>query len=111
MKLHDAGTGTAGGTIVLRLIRFLQLTGFNRLGIIGGSFPLFKGNGACRTVGQTVPKTVTEVLSDEFCLSVDDIDSTLMAGLGAESAAVALFFVYMDDFSDPSTSPPLAFLP
>ena len=58
---------------------------------------LFKGDGTGGAARQTVAKAIAEILPHQFCLAVDDINGTFMAGGCAQAAAVAFFFVNMDD--------------
>jgi hypothetical protein len=77
--------------------------------IVGGSVTLFHGNGVGWAYGQAVPKPVAIVLAQERGLSVDHADRSLMTGAGAKAAAVALFFINMDNLTDHYHLPPLIF--
>ena len=68
--------------------------------IIGGGFSFLKRNGSGRAVGQAVAKAVAEMFPHELCLAVYDVDCALMTCLRAQPTAVALFLVYMNDFTD-----------
>ena len=68
--------------------------------VISRGFSLFKCNRPRRTIRQAVAKSVAEVLPYEFCLAVYDFNRSFVTGFSAETAAVALFFIYMDDFSN-----------
>ena len=65
--------------------------------VVFGSFPFFKSDRTGGTAGQTVAETVTEIFPDQLSFAIDDVDSSFMARLGAETAAVAFLFVYMYD--------------
>ena len=47
--------------------------------------------------GQTVAKAIAEIFPHQLCLAVDNIDGSLVAGGRTQPAAVAFFFVNMDD--------------
>ena len=49
-----------------------------------------------RTVWQTVAKSVTIIITKQFCLSVHDADRALVACLRTNSTTVTFFFVYLD---------------
>ena len=101
---YRAGTG-AGGRSFLCLLRRQ-----NRSLIVGGGFPLLKGDGVHGAGGQTVAQSVAVVLPQQLRLAADDADGTLVAGIGAQTAAVALFFVDGDDSSDHGHSSCMGFL-
>ena len=61
-------------------------------------FPLLKGNRSGRAARQAVAKSVAVVLPDQLCLSIDNVNGSLVTGCGAQTAAVAFFLVYLDDF-------------
>jgi hypothetical protein len=60
-----------------------------------GSLALNKAYRVHRTGGQAVAESVAEILAKQLRLAADYADSGFLAGVGAESAAVALFFIYM----------------
>jgi len=93
------GAGAAALVEVLHLLlQFLLLFVFlHRRLVVGRGFPLFKGNGSGGTARQAVAKAIAEILSHQLCLAVDDINGSLVAGGCAQAAAVAFFFVNMDD--------------
>ena len=68
--------------------------------VVGGCLTLFKGDGTGGAAGQAVAKAVAVVVPHELCLAVHQTDGTLVAGGDAGPAAVAFFFVYMNDFPD-----------
>ena len=68
--------------------------------VISGGFALGKGDGTGGASGQAVAKAVAVVVPHELCLAVHQTDGTLVAGGDAGTAAVAFFFVYMNDFAD-----------
>lgn len=57
-------------------------------------------DGIHRAGGQAVAETVAVIVAQELGLAIHDADGTLMAGRRARAAAVALFFVNVDDFAD-----------
>ena len=65
--------------------------------VVGGGFSLLKGDRAGGTAWQAVTKAIAEILPHQLCLAVDDVDGSLVAGGCAQPAAVAFFFVNMDD--------------
>src|SRR5699024_2983154 len=69
----------------------------NRLFIVRGCLSFFKGNGSGGTGRQTISQTVAVSFPEKFCLSLYHTDSALMAGVGAKTAAVTFFFVYVND--------------
>jgi hypothetical protein len=69
----------------------------------------FKADCTGGAVWQAITETVTEVLPDQFSLPVHDVDRSLMTGAGAKAAAVALFFINMDNLTDHYHLPPLIF--
>ena len=93
------GAGAAALVEVLHLL--LQLLFLfvllHRCLVVSGSFPLLKGDRAGGTARQAVAKAIAEILPHQLCLAVDDVDSSLVAGGCAQPAAVAFFFVNMDD--------------
>ena len=68
--------------------------------VISGGFALGKGDGTGGASGQAVAKAVAVVVPHQLSLAVHKADGTLMAGGDAGTAAVAFFFVYMNDFAD-----------
>ena len=89
------GRGRGAGSALF----FGLLSPAHRFGVIGGSLPLLKGDGAHRAGGQAVAQTVTIILAQQLCLAVFHADGTLMAGIGAQAAADAGVLVDFDDFS------------
>ena len=80
------------------LLQFLFLfVLLHRRLVVSGSFPLLKGDSTGRAARQAVAKAIAEILSYQLCLAVDDINGTFMAGGCTQAAAVAFFFVNMDD--------------
>ena len=51
--------------------------------IISRSLTLLKADRTCRAIRQTITETIAEILSDQFGLSIYDVDGSLMAGAGA----------------------------
>ena len=68
--------------------------------VISGGFSLGKGDGTGGASGQAVAKAVAVVVPHQLGLAVHKADGTLVAGGDAGTAAVAFFFVYMNDFAD-----------
>ena len=68
--------------------------------VISGGFALGKGDGTGGASGQAVAKAVAVVVPHQLGLAVHKADGTLVAGGDAGTAAVAFFFVYMNDFTD-----------
>ena len=113
LQLHEARARTAVSGCVPRhlffhflftlghslCLRFLSLTFLHSFGIIGRSLPLFECDCPCRTVGQTVSEAVAEVFSHQLRLPINDVDGAFVTCLCAETAAVTLFLVDMDDLS------------
>ena len=103
LKPHDGGAGAAGqGAVYLSQIfrGLLSLILLYCCLVIGGGFPLLKADGPCGALGQAVAKAVAEVLPHQPGLAIHHVDGALMAGLGAKTAAIAFFFVYMNDLSN-----------
>jgi hypothetical protein len=78
---------------------FLEVL-FNRRLIKLLSIPLDDGDGILRAVAETGAETIAEIISREPGLAVDNSDGPFGAGRHAHSAAVAFFFVNLDNFSD-----------
>ena len=74
--------------------------------IVSSGFPLGEGNGAGGAAGQAVAEAVAVVVPHQLCLAIHQPDGSLVAGGDAGPAAVALFFVYVNDFTDHGKSPP-----
>ena len=68
--------------------------------VVFGGLALLKTDCARRADRQTVSQTVAVVVTQKLCLAVYNADCPLVAGIGAQSAAVALFFIYFDNFSN-----------
>ena len=93
------GTGTAmeGG---LLLGHVLLHGGF----IVGGGFPLHKGDGPGGTGGQAVAQTIAVVIAQQAGLALHHADGALVAGSGADAAAGAFFLIYLDNSTDHRTT-------
>ena len=93
------GAGAAALVEVLHLLlQFLFLfVLLHRCLVVGRGFPLLKGNGSGGAARQAVAKAIAEIFPHQLCFAVDDINGSLMAGGCAQAAAVAFFFVNMDD--------------
>ena len=83
-----AGWGTARG-----LRRFYG--GF----VIGCGLALHKADGAGGARGQAIAQAVAIVVAQQFCLAAHHANGALVAGRRAGAAAVAFFFVYVNDFA------------
>ena len=91
----------AAGVRGMRGLRLLfALAGLNSRLVIRRRFALDKMDGIHRAGGQAVAETVAVIVAQELGLAVYDADGTLVAGRRARAAAVALFFVNVDDFAD-----------
>ena len=66
----------------------------------GRGLPLLKSYSSCRTCRKTVAQTVAVIFTKQFCFTIYNSNCTFVAGAGTEPAAVAFFFIYMNDFSD-----------
>ena len=64
------------------------------------SFPLFKGDSTRRACRKAVSKTVAVIITQQFGFAVYHADGTFVAGFGAQTAAIAFFFIYGNNFSD-----------
>ena len=107
---HGAGAAAGGRRAALHALKQLfRLGAFDGHLVVGRGLALLKGDGAGGAVWQTVAKAIAEVLTGEFGFAVDDVDGTLVTGLGAEPAAVAFVLVYVNDFSEHITTPPCFF--
>jgi hypothetical protein len=102
VELHHPGTGTAALMVFMNhfIHLFSLLSVLNRRLIIFRRFPFFKRDRSCGTSGQAVAKPVTEVLPDQLCFSVYDLNGSLMAGICSDAAAVAFFFINMNDLTN-----------
>ena len=68
--------------------------------VIGGGFPLLKGDGACMAGRQAVAQTITIMLMHQLGLTVHQRNSAFVTGVDTGAAAVALFLVDMNDLAD-----------
>ena len=68
--------------------------------VVGSGFTLGEGDGTGGAAGQAIAKAVAVVVPHELCLAVHKADGPLVAGGDTGPAAVAFFFVYMNDFAD-----------
>ena len=93
------GAGAAALVEVLHLLLqfFFLFVLLHRRLVVGRGFPLFKGDGSGGAARQTVAKAIAEILPHQLCFAVDDVNGSLVAGGCAQAAAVAFFFVNMDD--------------
>ena len=107
--MGNALAGRTGATAGKR--RFLcflrsQHSGF----VVGGCLPLFKGNSIHGASRQAIAQTVAVVLPEQLCLASYNANGTLVAGIGAQTAAVALFFIDGNDSSDHGNTSNCSFL-
>jgi hypothetical protein len=63
-------------------------------------FAFFEADRARRAGRQAVSETVTVIVSEELGFSIYHSNRPFVAGLCAQSTAVARLFVYFDDFPD-----------
>ena len=96
---HGAARAAVEGRFC-SLCRLFLLVFQHGLLVVGGCLALFKGDGTGGAAGQAVAKAVAVVVPHELCLTVHQTDGTLVAGGDTGPAAVAFFFVYMNDFPD-----------
>ena len=82
----------------------------NRRFVISRSFTFFKGYRACWTSRKTISQTVAVVLPHKLRFSVHNVDSALVTGFGAYSAAGAFFLVNFYNFSYHVRSTPCFFI-
>ena len=110
-KLHHPGPGAAALVVcmVRRFHPLCLLCLFDSLLVVCRGLALLEGDGARRAAGQAVAKAVAEALPDQLCLAADHVDRALVAGAGAQPAAVALLFVDVDDLADHGCLSPLGY--
>ena len=72
--------------------------------IVGGGFPLHKGDGPGGTGGQAVAQTIAVVIAQQAGLALHHADGALVAGSGADAAAGAFFLIYLDNSTDHRTT-------
>ena len=87
---------------------FRRLTCQNGLLVIGGSLPLDDADGAGGAGRQAVAQAVAVVVADQLCLSIHHRNRALVAGAGAQAAAVAAFFIDRNNFADHRLIPSLS---
>ena len=83
-----------------------RLGGQDRRMVVGGGLTLLKGDGPGGAGGQAVPQPVAVVLPGETGLAVDHLNGALVAGGGAQAAAVAPGFLDMNDSAFHGKTPP-----
>jgi hypothetical protein len=98
LALYGLGR-SAGGSAGKRLRRAFFCI-LHSLFVICRRLALHKADSTGWTGRETVAKPVAIVLPKELSLAVHHSDSSLVAGLGAQTAAVALFLIYLNYFSD-----------
>ena len=72
----------------------------NRSLIVIGRLALFERDGTRRAGRQAIAQAVTVVIAQKLCLPVDHPNRALVAGCRAGTAAIAFFFLNLDDFSN-----------
>ena len=91
--------GAAAGAAPRRGLRSpVFQAGFDRLGVVGGGLPLHKSDGAGGADRQAVPQPIAVVVPHKLGFALHHGDGALVAGGGAQAAAVAFFLVDVDDF-------------
>ena len=100
------GTGlrevwSAGCADAAARVQFLHhLVDFDCRFVVFQRFPFLEGDRSCRAGREAVAEAVAEVFPHELRFAVDHFDGAFMARLSANAAAVAFFFVYVNDLSD-----------
>ena len=97
---HPAAGAAAGVRGMCGLHLLFALVGLHGRLVIRRRFALDKMDGIHRAGGQTVAEPVAVIVAQELGLAVHDADGALVAGRRARAAAVALFFVNVDDLTD-----------
>jgi hypothetical protein len=75
-----------------------------------GCFPLRDHDRILGTMAETRPQAVTELVSDQFRLPVNDLKSPLRTIGDTESAPIAFFLVDQNNLSCCHVDPPSSFL-
>ena len=83
-------------------LRFCLHIGLHGGFVISGGFALDERDGAGRADRQAVAEAVAVVVAEQSGFAVHHADSALVAGVGAQAAAVAFFFVDFDNFANHS---------
>ena len=97
--------GLRAGAAARRVLR--RLGGLHGGLVIGRGLALHKADGIGRAGGQAVAEPVAEMLTGQRCLAVHHGDGALVAGLRAQAAARAAFFINFNDPSDHGCYPPI----
>ncbi len=98
--MHLVAGAAAGVRGMCGLHLLFALVGLHGRLVIRRRFALDKMDGIHRAGGQAVAETIAVIVAQELGLAVHDADSPLVAGRRARAAAVALFFVNVDDLTD-----------
>ena len=98
--VHLVAGAAAGVRGMCGLHLLFALVGLHGRLVIRRRFALDKMDGIHRAGGQAVAETIAVIVAQELGLAVHDADSPLVAGRRARAAAVALFFVNVDDLTD-----------
>ena len=72
--------------------------------VVGGRFPLLKGNGIHGTGRQTIAQAVAVILPEQLRLASYNANGTLVTGIGAQTAAIAFIFIDGNNPSNHSVS-------
>ncbi len=81
------------------------LRGGDRLLIKLACISLFYCDGVLRTIAETSTEAVTEIVGNQFCFAVDNLNSSFGTGRNAQAAAVTFFFVNFYDIADHNKPP------
>ena len=109
--LYDLVAGERGRcwfsavTCGLLLLSALHMRPYSLL-IISRSLTLHKGDGSGRAGRQTIAQSVAVIIPQKLRFSIHNTDSSLVAGIGADAAAVAFLLINMNHSSNHKTLPP-----
>ena len=93
-------TGDGRPAVSLRFGFLFAFAALNRRLVVSRCLALDKRDGASGTTWQTIAETVAEIIAHKPGLPVNDLNSSLVARFGANSAAVALLLVDLYDFAN-----------
>ena len=85
-------------TVLFRILSYLLSSNpsFNSRLIIIVCFTLNYLNGIHRTGRKTIPQTITVIIFDKSCFTINHCDCILMARIGTRTTTITLFLVYMN---------------